>query len=189
MFKVSIMETAPHVSDKSAKKLLSDLDVEGLIKYRTELTEIQLSDITRQVKELEVKFDHGWKRFINKPCVDQYGQVWMIWENSSANPFCPKERYQIYTIPCDSDEFKYVFIDDLKTVHYPREDKTSYEFSVGFDAFGDTETINVFIGSRGFEFCHFYSNKRELDALCRKYDDKTPRKLGGVSIGSLIKVA
>lgn len=188
------METAPHVSDKSAQNLLSDPDIWGrLIEYRKE--KVQWDDILAQVKELESKFNSNsdgskaWKRFVNEPVIDQYGQVWMIWENSSANPFCPKERYQIYKMPDDKDEFDYVFIDDLKTVHYPREDKTSYEFSVGFDALGDTETINVFIGSRGFEFCHFYSNKRELDARCGKYDDKTPRKLGGVSIGSLIKVA
>ena len=77
------METFHNHTEDLSQNSLSDLDVEGLIKYRTELTEIteiQLSDITRQVKELEVEFDHGWKRFIDKPCVDQYGQVWMIWK-------------------------------------------------------------------------------------------------------------
>lgn len=96
------METAPHVSDKSAQKLLSDLDTEG------QENSIDNDKITAQIKELESKFDHNpdgsekWQRFVGKPIEDQYGQIWMIWENPAASLSNPKSRYQIYTILQDN---------------------------------------------------------------------------------------
>ena len=139
MFRVSIMETTPHVSDKSAQKLLSGLGIEGLIKYRKE---IQWSDITSQVEELESKFNHGWKRFIDKPCVDQYGQVWMIWKNGD-------HRYQIYVIPPDAGKFKYVIVDYVSTTSYPEVGFESSQFSVGFDKNREPIILNIVVDDKG----------------------------------------
>ena len=61
-------------------------------------------NIMAQVEELESKFDHNpdgsekWGRLISEPIEDQYGQIWMIWENPVASLSNPKDRYQIYTI-------------------------------------------------------------------------------------------
>ncbi|MCP9454264.1 MAG: hypothetical protein NNC24_02765 [Candidatus Nanosynbacter sp. P11B_S7_bin.28.1] len=64
--------------------------------------------IMAQVEELESKFDRNpdgsekWQRLVDSPIEDQYGQIWMIWENPAAslsNPLSnPKSRYQMYTI-------------------------------------------------------------------------------------------
>ena len=79
------METTPHTSDKSDQKLLSDLDTEG------QENSTDNDKITAQIKELESKFDHNpdgsekWQRFVDEPVEDQYGQLWMIWENSATS--------------------------------------------------------------------------------------------------------
>lgn len=193
------METHNHAED-SSQNSLSDFDIWGrLIKYRTE---IQWRDITSQVKKLEVEFDHGWKRFIDKPCVDQYGQVWMIWENSSANPSCPKERYQIYTIPDDSDKFDYVFIDDIEVT--PTLGEPIYKFSVGFDNFGDAEVLNIQMSDERTGHCLLSNNERDrwetyrrwtkhdnnsysaMEDLRRSYEryEKMQRKLGNYSFSA-----
>ena len=60
--------------------------------------------IMAQIEELESKFDRNpdgsekWQKLISDPIEDQYGQIWMIWENPAASLSNPKSRYQIYTI-------------------------------------------------------------------------------------------
>lgn len=161
------METAPHVSDKSAQNLLSDPDIWGrLIEYRKE--KVQWDDILAQVKELESKFDRSkaWEKFVNEPVIDQYGQVWMIWKSGDC--------YQIYKMPDDKDEFDYVFIDDLE-VTPPILGEPIYKFSVGFDNFGDEEVLNIQISDKINEYyCSISNHERELWEAYRrwtKYDN------------------
>ncbi len=86
--------------------------------------------IAAQVEELESKFDRNpdgsekWQRLISEPIEDQYGQIWMIWKNSATSSSNPKDRYQVYKIPNDEDEFRYAFIEDLEVDRYPRYHKT-----------------------------------------------------------------
>ena len=103
---ISIMETLHGDTEKLPQNPLSDFSIwRRSIEYRKK---VQWDDILAQVNELESNFDFNpdgsevWKRFVKEPVVDQYGQVWMIWENPAAslsNPLSnPKSRYQIYTI-------------------------------------------------------------------------------------------
>lgn len=185
------METTPHVSDKSAQKLLSGLGVEGLIKYRKE---IQRSDITSQVEELESKFDYNpdgseaWKRFVNEPVVDQYGQVWMIWKNGD-------HRYQIYVIPPDAGKFKYVIVEYVSTTSYPNIEFESCQFSVGFDKNCEPIILNVVIYGKGGEYCHLYNQQEEIKRAARKSPGDTEtsgyiqRKIGLKPVAALVTVA
>ncbi len=173
MFRISIMETAPHVSDKSAQNLLSDPDIWGrLIEYRKE--KVQWDDILEQVEELESKFNSNsdgskaWKRFVNEPVIDQYGQVWMIWKSGDC--------YQIYKMPDDKDEFDYVFIDDFEVTPTLSGSGPIYKFSVGFDNFGDTEILHIQMSDERTEhcLCLLYNNERDIWEAYRrwmKYDN------------------
>jgi len=182
------METAPHVSDKSAQNLLSDLDTEG------QENSTDNNKITAQIKELESKFDHNpdgsekWQRFVDEPVEDQYGQLWMIWENSATSSCEPKDRYQVYKISDGEVSLKYAFIKDLKIICYI--DKiTSYEFFVGPDDEGIDETINVFFSDDGvIEYVHCYSYLEEHKRLYGKYKT-TQEKLAAVSIEALTTAA
>ena len=185
MFRVSIMETAPHVSDKSAQKLLSDLDTEG------QENSIDNDKITAQIKELESKFDHNpdgsekWQRFVGKPIEDQYGQRWMIWENPATSSSNPKDRYQIYKIPKNEDEFRYAFIKELEVDRYPKYRKTSYEFFVGPDD-GRDETITVFFNDDGvIEYVHCYSYLEERNRLYEKHERAQKKLAEALIINSL----
>ena len=188
MFRVSIMETAPHVSDKSAQKLLSDLDTKG----QENLTENY--KIMAQIEELESKFDHNpdgsekWQGLISEPIEDQYGQRWMIWENPATSSSIPKDRYQIYKIPKDEDEFRYAFIKELEVDRYPKYHKTSYEFFVGPDD-GRDETITVFFNNnREIEYIHCYSYLEERKRLYEKYE-RAQKKLAEASIINSLTIA
>lgn len=202
MFRVSIMETAPHVSDKSAQNLLSDPDIwDRLIEYRKE--KVQRDDILAQVKELESKFNSNsdgskaWKRFVSKPVIDQYGQVWMIWKSGDC--------YQIYKMPDDKDEFDYVFIDGLEVTPTRSRLGPIYKFSVGFDNFGDEEVLNIQMSDKINEYyCLISNHERELweayrrwmkhdndsysamEDLRRSYEryEKMQRKLGNYSFSA-----
>lgn len=195
MFRISIMETAPHVSDKSAQNLLSDPDIwDRLIEYRKE--KVQRDDILAQVKELESKFDRSkaWEKFVNEPVIDQYGQVWMIWKSGDC--------YQIYKMPDDKDEFDYVFIDDLEVT--PTLGEPIYKFSVGFDNFGDAEVLNIQMSDERTGHCLLSNNERDrwetyrrwtkhdnnsysaMEDLRRSYEryEKMQRKLGNYSFSA-----
>lgn len=195
MFRISIMETAPHVSDKSAQNLLSDPDIwDRLIEYRKE--KVQRDDILAQVKELESKFDRSkaWEKFVSKPVIDQYGQVWMIWKSGDC--------YQIYKMPDDKDEFDYVFIDDLEVT--PTLGEPIYKFSVGFDNFGDAEVLNIQMSDERTGHCLLSNNERDrwetyrrwtkhdnnsysaMEDLRRSYEryEKMQRKLGNYSFSA-----
>lgn len=169
MFRVSIMETVHNHAEDLSQNSLSDLDIWGrLIEYRKE---VQWTDIINQVERLESGFDRNekWMR-VNEPCVDQYGQVWMVWENLSADPSSPRDRYQVYKISDDKDDFKYVFVDALEIV--PMSNGANYQFSVGFDNFGETEIINVFTSNGKIEDCHFYSWERQLWERYEKWAER-----------------
>lgn len=189
------METAPHVSDKSAQNLLSDPDIwDRLIEYRKE--KVQRDDILAQVKELESKFDRSkaWEKFVNEPVIDQYGQVWMIWKSGDC--------YQIYKMPDDKDEFDYVFIDDLEVT--PTLGEPIYKFSVGFDNFGDAEVLNIQMSDERTGHCLLSNNERDrwetyrrwtkhdnnsysaMEDLRRSYEryEKMQRKLGNYSFSA-----
>ena len=104
------METLHGHTEELPQNSPSDLDIKG----QENLTENY--KIMAQVEELESKFDRNpdgsdrWGRFVDSPVRDQYGQLWMIWENPAASSSIPKDRYQIYKIPKDEDEFRYAFI-------------------------------------------------------------------------------
>ena len=189
------METAPHVSDKSAQNSFSDLDIWGrLIEYRKE--KVQWDDILEQVEELESKFDRSkaWEKFVSKPVIDQYGQVWMIWKSGDC--------YQIYKMPDDKDEFDYVFIDDLEVT--PTLGEPIYKFSVGFDNFGDAEVLNIQMSDKVNEYCLISNREREkweayrrwmkhdndsysaMEELRKNYEryEKMQRKLGNDSFNA-----
>lgn len=181
MFRVSIMETVHNHAEDLSQNSLSDPDIWGrLIEYRKE---VQWTDIINQVERLESGFDRNekWMR-VNEPCVDQYGQVWMVWENLSADPSFPRDRYQVYKISDDKDDFKYVFVDALEIV--PMSTGANYQFSVGFDNFGETEIINIFTSNGKIEDCHFYSWERQLWERYEKWAERY-RKSTYDSMGDL----
>lgn len=173
------METLHKTTEELPKDPFSDLDIWGrLIEYRKE--KVQWDDILAQVKKLESKFNSNsdgskaWKRFVNEPVIDQYGQVWMIWKSGDC--------YQIYKMPDDKDDFDYVFIDDFEVT--PTLGEPIYKFSVGFDNFGETEIINVFTSNGKIEDCHFYSWERQLWERCEKWAERY-RKSTYDSMGDL----
>ena len=98
MFVISIMETLHERAEELPQNSPSDLDIKG------QENPANNYNIMAQVEELESKFDHNpdgsekWGRLISEPIEDQYGQIWMIWENPVASLSNPKDRYQIYTI-------------------------------------------------------------------------------------------
>lgn len=99
---ISIMEALHRQIEELPQNSPSDLDT----KSQENMTDNY--KIMAQVEELESKFDRNpdgsekWQRLVDSPIEDQYGQIWMIWENPAAslsNPLSnPKSRYQIYTI-------------------------------------------------------------------------------------------
>ena len=181
MFRVSIMETVHGHAEGLPQNSPSDLDIKG----QENLTENY--KIMAQIEELESKFDHNpdgsekWQRLISEPIEDQYGQIWMIWKNPAASSSSPKDRYQIYKIPKDEDEFRYAFIKELEVDRYPGHHKTSYEFFVGPDD-GRDETITVFFNDDGvIEYVHCYSYPEERKRLYEKHK-RAQKKLAEASI-------
>ena len=161
------MKTLHGRAEKLPQDPLSDFSIwRRLIEYRKE---VQWDNILEQVKELESKFDCSktWEKFVNKPVIDQYGQVWMIWKNPDTSSPNPKDRYQIYKMPYDKDEFDYVFIDDLSIVDFvptsiPILRGSIYKFSVGFDNFGEVEILHIITSdktdiNKTSEYCHLYN--------------------------------
>ena len=176
------METLHGHTEELPQNSPSDLDIEG----QENLTENY--KIMAQIEELESKFDHNpdgsekWGRLISEPIEDQYGQRWMIWENSAALSSNPKDRYQIYKLPKDEDEFRYAFIKELEVDRYPRYHKTSYEFFVGPDD-GRDETIIVFFNDDGvIEYVHCYSYLEECKRSYDKYKRAQKKLLAEASI-------
>ena len=183
------METLHGHTEELPQNIPSDLDIKG----QENMTENY--KIMAQVEELESKFDHNpdgsekWQRLISEPIEDQYGQIWMIWENSAALSSNPKDRYQIYKILNDEDEFRYAFIKELEVDRYPGYHKTSYEFFVGPDDAGIDETITVFFGdNRGIEYVHCYSYLEERKRLYEKYE-RAQKKLAEASIINSLTIA
>lgn len=169
MFVISIMETLHGHTEELPQNSPSGLDAEG------QENPANNYKIMAQVEELESKFDHNpdgsekWQRLIGEPIEDQYSQRWMIWENPAASSSIPKDRYQIYKIPKNEDEFRYAFIKELEVDRYPKYHKTSYEFFVGPDD-GRDETITVFFNDDGvIEYVHCYSYLEERKRLYEKY--------------------
>mgnify|MGYP000854406722 FL=1 len=171
MFVISIMEPLHVHTEKLPQDPLSDFSIwRRFIEYRKK---VQWGNILKQVEELESNFDRNkaWKRFVKEPVVDQYGQVWMIWENPATSSSNPKDQYQIYKMPYDKDEFDYVFIDDLSVVDFvptsiPILQGSIYKFSVGFDNFGEAELLHIITSdktdiNKTSEYCHLYSFERE----------------------------
>ena len=164
------METLHGHTEELPQNSPSDLDIKG------QENPANNYKIMAQVEELESKFDHNpdgsekWQRLISEPIEDQYGQIWMIWENPAALSSNPKDRYQIYKILNDEDEFRYAFIKELEVDRYPKYHKTSYEFFVGPDD-GRDETITVFFNDDGvIEYVHCYSYLEERKRLYEKYE-------------------
>ena len=182
------METLHEHVEELPQNSPSDLDIKG----QENLTENY--KIMAQVEELESKFDRNlddsekWQRLISEPIEDQYSQRWMIWENSAALSSIPKDRYQIYKIPNDEDEFRYAFIKELEVDRYPGRHKTSYEFFVGPDD-GRDETITVFFNDDGvIEYVHCYSYLEERKRLYEKYE-RAQKKLAEASIINSLTIA
>ena len=182
------METLHGHTEELPQNSPSDLDIKG----QENLTENY--KIMAQIEELESKFDRNlddsekWQRLINEPIEDQYGQIWMIWENSAALSSIPKDRYQVYKILNDEDEFRYAFIKELEVDHYPGHHKTSYEFFVGPDD-GRDETITVFFNDDGvIEYVHCYSYLEERKRLYEKYE-RAQKKLAEASIINSLTIA
>ena len=182
------METLHGHTEELPQNSPSDLDTEGQ-KNMTENYKIMA-----QIEGLESKFDRNpdgsdrWGRFVDSPVQDQYGQIWMIWENSAASSSIPKDRYQIYKILNDEDEFRYAFIKELEVDRYPGRHKTSYEFFVGPDD-GRDETITVFFNDDGvIEYVHCYSYLEERKRLYDKYE-RAQKKLAEVSIINSLTIA
>ena len=178
MFVISIMETLHGDTEKLPQDPLSDFSIwRRLIEYRKE---VQWGNILKQVEELESNFDRNkaWKRFVKEPVVDQYGQVWMIWENPATSSSNPKDQYQIYKMPYDKDEFDYVFIDDLSVVDFvptsiPILQGSIYKFSVGFDNFGEEELLHIITSdktdiNKTSEYCHLFNYEREKWEIHRR---------------------
>ena len=188
MFVISIMETLHGRAEELPQNSPSDLDIKG----QENLTENY--KIMAQIEELESKFDHNpdgsekWQRLISEPIEDQYGQIWMIWENPAALSSNPKDRYQIYKILNDEDEFRYAFIKELEVDRYPGHHKTSYEFFVGPDD-GRDETITIFFDdNREIEYVHCYSYLEERKRLYDKYE-RAQKKLAEASIINSLTIA
>ena len=188
IFKLHTMETLHGHTEELPQNLPSDLDTEG----QENLTENE--HIAAQIEKLESKFDRNpdgsekWQRLISEPIEDQYGQIWMIWENSAALSSNPKDRYQIYKILNDEDEFRYAFIKELEVDRYPGYHKTSYEFFVGPDD-GRDETITVFFNDDGvIEYIHCYSYLEERKRLYEKYE-RAQKKLAEASIINSLTIA
>ena len=178
---LSIMETLHEYTEELPQNSPSDLDTEG------QENPANNYKIMAQIEELESKFDHNpdgsekWQRLISEPIDDQYGQIWMIWENPAASSSNPKDRYQIYKILNDEDEFRYAFIKELEVDRYPGRHKTSYEFFVGPDD-GRDETITVFFNDDGvIEYIHCYSYLEERKRLYEKHE-RVQKKLAEASI-------
>ena len=188
------MKTVHGCAEKLPQNPLSDFSIWGrLIEYRKE---VQWGNILAQVKKLESKFDRSkaWEKFVNEPVIDQYGQVWMIWKSG--------DRYQIYKMPDDKDEFDYVFIDDLEVT--PTLGEPIYKFSVGFDNFGDAEVLNIQMSDKVNEYCLISNHEREkweayrrwmkhdndsysaMEELRKNYEryEKMQRKLGNDSFNA-----
>ncbi len=183
------METLHGHTEELPQNSPSDLDTEG----QENMTENY--KIMAQVEELESKFDHNlddsekWQRLISEPIEDQYGQIWMIWENPAASSSIPKDRYQIYKILNDEDEFRYAFIKELEVDHYPGYHKTSCEFFVGPDDAGIDETITIFFDdNREIEYIHCYSYLEERKRLYEKYE-RAQKKLAEASIINSLTIA
>lgn len=182
------METLHGHTEELPQNSPSDLDTEG------QENMIENYKIMAQIEKLESKFDHNpdgsekWGRFVDSPVRDQYGQLWMIWENPAALSSNPKDRYQIYKILNDEDEFRYAFIKDLKISRYPRYEKTSYEFFVGPDDEGIDETITIFFDNREIEYVHCYSYLEERKRLYEKYE-RAQKKLAEASIINSLTIA
>lgn len=176
------METVHGHTEGLPQNSPSDLDAKGQEKL------IKNYKIMAQIEELESKFDRNpdgsdrWERFVDSPVQDQYGQLWMIWENSATSSCEPKDRYQVYKISDGEVSLKYAFIKDLKISRYPGYHKTSYEFFVGPDDAGIDETITVFFGdNRGIEYVHCYSYLEERKRLYEKHE-RAQKKLAEASI-------
>ena len=166
---ISIMETLHGRAEELPQNSPSDLDTEG----QENMTENY--KIMAQIEELESKFDRNpdgsekWQRLVDSPIEDQYGQIWMIWENPAVSSSIPKDRYQIYKILNDEDEFRYAFIKELEVDRYPGYHKTSYEFFVGPDDAGIDETITIFFDdNREIEYVHCYSYLEERKRIVRE---------------------
>lgn len=161
MFRVSIMETLHKTTEELPKDPFSDLDIWGrLIEYRKE---VQWGNILEQVEELESKFDcsKAWEKFVSKPVIDQYGQVWMIWKSGDC--------YQIYKMPDDKDDFDYVFIDGLEVTPTRSRLGPIYKFSVGFDNFGDAEVLNIQMSDERTGHCLLSNNERDRWETYRRW--------------------
>ena len=182
------METLHGHTEELPQNSPSDLDTEG------QENSTENEHIAAQIEKLESKFDRNpdgsnrWGRFVDSPVQDQYGQLWMIWENPAALSSNPKDRYQIYKIPNDEDEFRYAFIKELEVDRYPGYHKTSYEFFVGPDD-GRDETITVFFNNnREIEYIHCYSYLEERKRLYEKYE-RAQKKLAEASIINSLTIA
>ena len=178
MFVISIMETLHGDTEKLPQDPLSDFSIwRRFIEYRKK---VQWDDILAQVNELESNFDRNkaWERFVKEPVIDQYGQVWMIWKNPDTSSPNPKDRYQIYKMPYDKDEFDYVFIDDLSIVDFVPTSisilqGSIYTFSVGFDNFGEAELLHIITSdktdiNKTSEYCHLFNYEREKWEIHRR---------------------
>ena len=178
MFVISIMETLHGDTEKLPQDPLSDFSIwRRFIEYRKK---VQWGNILKQVEELESNFDRNkaWERFVNEPVIDQYGQVWMIWKNPDTSSPNPKDRYQIYKMPDDKDKFDYVFIDDLSIVDFVPTSisilrGSIYQFSVGFDNFGDVEILHIITSdktdiNKTSEYCHLFNYEREKWEIHRR---------------------
>ena len=182
------METLHGHTEELPQNSPSDLDAEG------QKNPTGNEYIAAQIEKLESKFDRNpdgsekWQRLISEPIEDQYGQIWMIWENPVASSSIPKDRYQIYKILNDEDEFRYAFIKELEVDHYPGYHKTSYEFFVGPDD-GRDETITVFFNDDGvIEHVHCYSYLEERKRLYEKHE-RAQKKLAEASIINSLTIA
>ena len=163
------MKTLHRHTEELPQNSPSDLDTKG------QENPANNYKIMAQIEELESKFDHNpdgsekWQRLISEPIEDQYGQIWMIWENSATSSCEPKDRYQVYKISDGEVSLKYAFIKDLKIIRYINK-ITSYEFFVGPDDEGIDETINVFFNDDGeIEYVHCYSFLKEHKIMEEKY--------------------
>ncbi|WP_338504036.1 hypothetical protein [Candidatus Minimicrobia sp. QA0096] len=182
------METLHGHTEELPQNSPSDLDIKG------QENPTENEHIAAQIEKLESKFDRNpdgsekWQRLISEPIEDQYGQIWMIWENSATSSCEPKDRYQIYKILNDEDEFRYAFIKELEVDRYPGCHKTSYEFFVGPDD-GRDETITVFFNDDGvIEYVHCYSYLEERKRLYEKHE-RAQKKLAEASIINSLTIA
>lgn len=183
------METLHGHTEELPQNSPSDLDIKG------QENPANNYKIMAQVEELESKFDRNldgsekWQRLVSEPIEDQYGQRWMIWENPATSSSNPKDRYQIYKIPKNEDEFKYAFIKELEVDRYPGCHKTSYEFFVGPDD-GRDETITVFFNDDGvIEYVHCYSYLEERKRLYKKHERAQKKLLAEASIINSLTIA